>query len=223
LPSVEAMIVVLPEDDGPNSLVRSTVMVRMLPSTVISTFFVPPLPSRSAEYATNGRYWQGAAATRAPRPCPVSTNAPEGGRLRRRARQLSAGLALPGMYWRKGKEGERAIEMKCELEHANVTVLSLAEGVTFLTTAFPHFRVRGGGESDHGAWRKKWLHVGTDSVYVALEETTAASRSRREPHRETGINHVGFVVEDVEDIKQKMEAAGYTATLAEPHPPTGGP
>ena len=122
------------------------------------------------------------------------------------------------MYWREGKETERAIEMKCELEHANVTVLSLAEGVTFLTTAFPHFKVRGGGESDHGAWRKKWLHVGTDSVYVALEETTAASRSRREPHRETGINHVGFVVEDVEDIQQKMEAAGYTATMAEPHP-----
>lgn len=40
MPSVEAMMMVLPEDDGPNSLVRSTLMVRMLPSTLISTFFM---------------------------------------------------------------------------------------------------------------------------------------------------------------------------------------
>jgi len=108
--------------------------------------------------------------------------------------------------------------MKCELEHANVTVLDLDQAVRFLKTAFPHFRVRGGGESDQGTWRKKWLHVGTDSIYVALEQTTVAARSQREPHRETGINHVGFVVDDVEDIQRKMEAAGYTATPAEAHP-----
>ena len=34
------------DDDGPKSLVRSTLMMRMFPSTVISTFFMPcsPLP-----------------------------------------------------------------------------------------------------------------------------------------------------------------------------------
>jgi len=40
LPSVEAMMVVLPEADGPNSFVRSTLIVRMFPATVISTFFI---------------------------------------------------------------------------------------------------------------------------------------------------------------------------------------
>jgi len=40
LPSVEAMMVVLPEADGPNSFVRSTLIVRMFPDTVISTFFI---------------------------------------------------------------------------------------------------------------------------------------------------------------------------------------
>jgi hypothetical protein len=30
-PSVEAMMIVLPDDDGPNSLVRSTLMVRRFP------------------------------------------------------------------------------------------------------------------------------------------------------------------------------------------------
>src|SRR5271157_5828905 len=42
-PSVLAMMIVLPEDDGPNSLPRSTLIVRMFPSTVMSTFFkLPP-------------------------------------------------------------------------------------------------------------------------------------------------------------------------------------
>jgi len=39
-PSVDAMIMVFPYDDGPNSFVRSTIMVRMLPSTFISAFFM---------------------------------------------------------------------------------------------------------------------------------------------------------------------------------------
>jgi hypothetical protein len=40
LPSVVAMMMVFPDDDGPNYLDRSTFMVRMLPSTFISTFFM---------------------------------------------------------------------------------------------------------------------------------------------------------------------------------------
>ena len=39
-PSVEAMMIVFPEADGPNSLDRSTLMVNKVPSTVISTFFM---------------------------------------------------------------------------------------------------------------------------------------------------------------------------------------
>ena len=39
-PSVEAMMVVFPEAEGPNSLDRSTLIVNVVPSTVISTFFM---------------------------------------------------------------------------------------------------------------------------------------------------------------------------------------
>jgi hypothetical protein len=34
------MMVVFPEAEGPNSLDRSTLMVNMVPSTIISTFFM---------------------------------------------------------------------------------------------------------------------------------------------------------------------------------------
>lgn len=39
-PSVEAIMIVFPEADGPNSLARSTLIVSKVPSTVISTFFM---------------------------------------------------------------------------------------------------------------------------------------------------------------------------------------
>jgi hypothetical protein len=45
-PSVDAIMIVFPEEEGPNSLERSTLMVRKVPSTLISTFFMesPLLP-----------------------------------------------------------------------------------------------------------------------------------------------------------------------------------
>lgn len=39
-PSVEAMIIVLPVEEGPNSFERSTLIVNIDPSTLISTFFI---------------------------------------------------------------------------------------------------------------------------------------------------------------------------------------
>src|SRR6184192_3421618 len=43
LPSVDATMMVLPEDDGPNSFDRSTLIVKMFPSTDIWTFFMRSL------------------------------------------------------------------------------------------------------------------------------------------------------------------------------------
>mgnify|MGYP001611776237 CR=1 FL=1 len=39
-PSVEAIMIVFPDAEGPNSLDRSTLIVNIVPSTVISTFFM---------------------------------------------------------------------------------------------------------------------------------------------------------------------------------------
>ena len=108
--------------------------------------------------------------------------------------------------------------MDCQLEHANITVQNMDRAIEFLTTAFPHFKVRGGGESDHGTWHKRWCHLGTDWLYVALEQTTIASKTERRPAEETGINHVGFTVESIEDIRQNMEAAGYKNSVADERP-----
>ena len=102
--------------------------------------------------------------------------------------------------------------MFCRLEHANITVKSIDEGVRFLTAAFPDFQPRGGHEGE----QKRWLHVGTDETYIALEEMTETTVSNRKPYRDVGINHVGFVVDDLDGLISRLENAGYkTGDLAE--------
>ena len=106
--------------------------------------------------------------------------------------------------------------MKCRIEHANLTVKSTDEAIRFLTTAFPDFKVRGDGQSDNGEFQKHWLHVGTDQTYFALEEITPGTESGRKPYRDPGVNHVGFVVDDLEALISRLETAGYeTGDLAE--------
>ena len=99
--------------------------------------------------------------------------------------------------------------MECRLEHANITVRSIDEAVQFLTAAFPHFRVRGGRETDHGDWKKRRLHLGTDDTYIALEEVTLEPRCIRKRGLDPGINHVGFVVKDMDALVERLQRAGY--------------
>lgn len=108
--------------------------------------------------------------------------------------------------------------MTLQLEHVNITVRDMDEAIRFLRTALGDLVVRGGGQSDQGTWVKKWCHLGTDSVYVAIEEVSVAAKGDRAGAEKTGINHAGFVVEDVEAIQRKMEQAGYSSAMAEPHP-----
>ena len=100
--------------------------------------------------------------------------------------------------------------MANQLEHVNIRVKNIDETVKFLTTALPDFKVRGGKTSGEN----RWLHVGTDSTYLALNE------DNREAQRQgAGINHIGFVVDDAEVVRERLEKAGYKeGFVATPHP-----
>ena len=89
--------------------------------------------------------------------------------------------------------------MANQLEHVNIRVKNFDETVKFLTTALPNFKVRGGKTSGEN----RWLHVGTDSTYLALNE------DNREVQRQgEGLNHIGFVVDDAEVVRERLEKAG---------------
>lgn len=107
--------------------------------------------------------------------------------------------------------------MTVRLEHANLCVRDLDEMVRFLTTAFPDFGVRGEGETTRGA---RWLHVGIDDTYLALQHAREEPAEAWVPYSEKpGTNHLGFVVDDVEALRRRMLAAGYReSTVPNAHP-----
>lgn len=45
-----------------------------------------------------------------------------------------------------------------QLEHVNLVVTDLERSLHFYQAAFPHWKVRGGGESSWYGKARKWLH-----------------------------------------------------------------
>src|SRR5262249_12139078 len=111
---------------------------------------------------------------------------------------------------------QRSDAMTIRLDHANLTVRNVDETLRFLCTAFPDFRIRAEGKKWSGG---RWLHVGNDDVYLALDEARAEPAERWVPYAgKPGTNHLGFVVDDAEALRARMRAAGYAHTTV-PNPP----
>lgn len=101
------------------------------------------------------------------------------------------------------------------LEHANLSVVNTEEMERFLLAAFPDFRRRGEGTDGQG---RPWRHVGNDRFYVALQ-TVPANRHRTPYGNETGLNHLGWEVDDLTALEARMKAAGFEPNLAaDDHP-----
>ncbi|MDA0841736.1 MAG: VOC family protein [Planctomycetota bacterium] len=107
--------------------------------------------------------------------------------------------------------------MYCQLEHANLSVHDIEETVRFLTIAFPHFRIRGEGMNGNGT---RWVHVGADTTYLCLNEGPKDAKRRWcRDKDDTGVNHLGFAVDDAGAIRERLLAAGYKEGLVpQPHP-----
>lgn len=105
--------------------------------------------------------------------------------------------------------------MICQLDHVNISVVNLDRTVGFLRIAFPEFRVRGGGYGRFDGGTSEWLHLGLDELYVSINTSTQILEARDKPdgNHETGINHVGFAVKDVEGLLDKYELAGFQCEL----------
>ena len=93
---------------------------------------------------------------------------------------------------------------KMYLEHANITVTDIKESIRFFKTAFPHFRIRGGGNG-----RREWVHLGDDHTYIAINQAKDLNGRFLKNYEKIGINHIGFVVEDVEEIASNLIKNGF--------------
>ena len=103
------------------------------------------------------------------------------------------------------------------IEHANLAVRDVDAMVRFVTTAFPEFRVRREGKSWQGA---RWLHIGTDDTYLALNEAREEPAEAWVPYGgKPGLNHLGYEVDDVDALRERLRAAGYRdSTVPNAHP-----
>ena len=107
--------------------------------------------------------------------------------------------------------------MTIRLEHANLLVADIDGMIRFLQTAFPEFRIRH-QETDSAG--RRWVHVGTDESYIALNQATEAPSERWIPYSgKPGLNHLGFEVDDVDALRLRMLEAGYRdSTYPNDHP-----
>ena len=90
------------------------------------------------------------------------------------------------------------------LEHFNITVNDLQESIKFFQTAFPHFKIRG-----HHHDMREWVHLGDDDTYIAINQALQKDVKAHNSYDNIGINHVGFVVQDVEEIAKNLLDNGY--------------
>jgi catechol 2,3-dioxygenase-like lactoylglutathione lyase family enzyme len=106
--------------------------------------------------------------------------------------------------------------MAARMEHANLHVRHFDDAVRFLTAAFPDFHVR--SESVENGLR--WMHIGTDDNYIALNETVIDRNPNLEPYNGSpGVNHLGYVVDDVDALQERLSAAGFRdSTYPNNHP-----
>ena len=107
--------------------------------------------------------------------------------------------------------------MTIRLEHANLAVRDVDGAVRFIQTAFPEFRIRREGKSWQGL---RWLHVGTDDTYLAINEAPEEPAEIWVPYGgKPGLNHLGYEVDDAEALRQRLLAAGYRdSTVPNQHP-----
>jgi catechol 2,3-dioxygenase-like lactoylglutathione lyase family enzyme len=103
------------------------------------------------------------------------------------------------------------------LEHANLAVRDVDATIHFLQTAFPEFRVRSEGKTSD---RLRWVHVGTEETYVAVNESSEEPAEAWVAYGgKPGLNHLGYEVDDVEAVRARLAAAGFRdTTVPNEHP-----
>lgn len=92
------------------------------------------------------------------------------------------------------------------LEHVNVTVSNPEQTATLLCELFD-WHVRWRGDAIAGG---KTVHVGKDDAYLALytpPETTGDDSNSYATRG--GLNHIGVVVDDLDETEQRILAAGF--------------
>jgi catechol-2,3-dioxygenase len=94
-------------------------------------------------------------------------------------------------------------------EHANLVVNEIERTLQFIQTAFPSWAVRGQGEMQWQGKTRRWLHVGNDDYYITLNDG-AQEKNRFLKGHSAGLAHLGFVVDDIEEVIKRLQESDYS-------------
>ena len=100
------------------------------------------------------------------------------------------------------------------LEHVNLTVTDLDRSIAFYGDLLD-LRVRWRGKTTDGAAA---AHVGDDRCYLAMFQATESGAPDSDYGR-PGINHFGFVVDDLDLVRRRLRAAGVQPHLEQDYEP----
>ncbi len=93
-------------------------------------------------------------------------------------------------------------------EHANLVVKNIEDTLQFIQTAFPSWVIRGQGEMQWRGNTRRWLHVGDDDYYLTLNDG-AHEENRLLKGDAAGLAHLGFVVDDLDEVISRLQNNGY--------------
>lgn len=98
--------------------------------------------------------------------------------------------------------------MKSKLEHAKPIVKNIDETILFLRTALPDFVIRNDATNKDG---NRWVHIGNSDYYISLNSADIKKKENNQmPYSgRIGLNHLGFIVHDVDEVRSRLISAGY--------------
>ncbi|MDH3669230.1 MAG: VOC family protein [Paracoccaceae bacterium] len=93
------------------------------------------------------------------------------------------------------------------LEHVNVTVSDPLQTAQMLCELFD-WKIRWQGDAIHDGLT---VHVGGDDSYIAVYAHPDQDAPARESYwTRGGLNHIGIVVDDLDEAERRVKAAGLT-------------
>lgn len=94
------------------------------------------------------------------------------------------------------------------LEHINMTVANIDRTIE-LYSALLGLRTRWSGLTSDG---RRAAHLGTDHQYLALfEAEPGGPETAPQDYASVGLNHLGFVVDDLDAARERLESLGLNA------------
>lgn len=99
--------------------------------------------------------------------------------------------------------------MRTSIEHLNVTLSDLQKSANLFCQLFD-WKIRWRGDAIYGG---QSMHVGSDTHYLALYAPKTSPDTKGNNYNMVGgMNHIGIIVDDLDEVEKRVIAAGL-----EPH------